>query len=378
MSVNSHSVTTSKTIIIVGFLLGLLLSWSLMSGDEQGRVNILHLVAVYVFLPVLSLIISLFSLSFGRGINLATLSSYIPFWRANLARSFLRQKQQPNSRLLFFYQSQLAAIAFSIASLSTFFILLLTTDVNFIWRTTLLNVELVHSLLDWLAIPWRFWTTAQPNLSLLELTQDSRLIQNYAETNNFGQWWQFILASQLFYALFLRSLVSISCKLLILRRESLSSIKTLATNKQGSNNLGAAANDIDELAEVTDQVNSNYALNNWCGLDEKLVAIIEQTIQRDCSNVSRQSELQAGPLVSHSQQMVSERWQNTQLLLVKGWEPPLAELADFMQNGRGYLLPLDWNEQGLKTLNIDHLNEWRRFISPLDKWQLLQLEFNHA
>jgi len=378
MSVNSHSVTTSKTIIVVGFLLGLLLSWSLMSGDEQGRVNLLHLVAVYVFLPVLSLFVSLFSLSFGRGINLASLSSYFPFWQSNLARSFLRQKQQPNSRLLFFYQSQLAAIAFSIASLSSFFILLVTTDVNFIWRTTLLDVETVHALLDWLATPWFFWTAAQPNLSLLELTQDSRLMQDYSENNNFGQWWQFILASQLFYALLLRSLVSVACKLLIVRRQSSSSIQIFSSRKKNPSSTHATVNDSTALAEVTHQVSSDYALNNWCGLDEKLVATIEQSIQQDSSNVSRQTNLPAGPLVSHSQQMVSERWQNTQLLLVKGWEPPLAELADFMQNGRGYLLPLDWNEESLKSLDVDHLNEWRRFILPLDEWQLLQLEFKRA
>jgi len=377
MSDNRHSVTTSKTIILVGFLLGILLSWSLMSGDEQGRVNILHLVAIYVFLPVLSLTISLLSLSFGRGINLATISSYVPFWGSDLARLFLRQKQQPNSRILFFYQSQLAAIAFSLASLSVFFILLITTDVNFIWRSTLLNVELVYLLLDWLATPWSFWASAQPNLSLLELTQDSRLIQDYSETNDFGQWWQFILASQLFYALSLRSLVSITCKFLMLRAASSSSIQSLGSNNKKSDKNVFSTKISDQLAEVTDQVKGDYSLNNWCGLANELVALIEKTMQQSSPNISRQSELQAGPLASHSQQMVSERWQDTQLLLVKGWEPPLAELADFMQNGCGYLLPLDWNEQGLRSLDSDHLDEWRRFIIPLEQWQLLQLDLKH-
>ena len=72
--------------------------------------------------------------------------------------------------------------------------------------------------------------------------------------------------------------------------------------------------------------------------------------------------------------MVSERWQETQLLIVKGWEPPLAELSDFMQNGRGYLLPLDWKEDDILPLSKSHLDEWRRFIKALPNWQLLQLE----
>ncbi|MCF6193896.1 MAG: DUF2868 domain-containing protein [Kangiellaceae bacterium] len=377
MSDNRHSVTTSKTIIFVGFLLGLFLSWSLMSGDQQGRVNILHLVAIYVFLPVLSLIISLFSLSFGRGLNLATISSHVPFWGSSLTRSFLRQMQQPNSKILFLYQSQLAAIAFSVASILVFFILLITTDVNFVWRSTLLNVELVYSLLDRLAMPWSFWTSAQPSLSLLEATQDSRLMQDYSEANNFGLWWQFILASQLFYAFLLRGLVSIVCKFLMLRAQSSSSIQSLGTNNRKLSKNSLSIEVKDELATVIYKIETDYTLNNWCGLSDNLVAVIEKIIQQSSPNISRQSVLQAGPLASHSQQMISERWQETQLILVKGWEPPLAELADFMQNGCGYLLPLDWSEQGLQNLNADHLKEWRRFVIPLGKWQLLQLGLSH-
>jgi len=348
-----------------------------MNGDEQGRVNILHLVLIYVFLPVVSLLVSIFSLIFGHGLNLAILSSKLPFWGGALRRSFLLQKQRPKSSLRFFYQSQLAALVFSFASLSVFFILLISSDVNFVWRSTLLSAELIHSLLNWLATPWIFWPEAQPSLDLLKLTQDSRLSQDYMNTSEFGQWWRFILAAQLFYAFFLRGLTAAICKLFLLKKEKSESILSVAKNKRFDHNMIEDYDQKVELAQVVYEIESDFALNNWCGLDKDLVAEVEQRIHHCTPQYSKNSELEAGPLVDHSAQMVSERWQDSQLLIVKGWEPPLAELADFMQNGQGYLLPLDWNEQGLQVLNSDHLNEWQRFVEPLSNWQLFQLKLLH-
>jgi len=350
-----------------------------MSGDAQGRVNILHLVIVYVFLPVTSLLISILSLLFGRGLNLAVLSSEIPFWGNQLKRSFLLQKQTPRSRLSFFYQSQLAALAFSISGLSVFFTLLVSSDINFVWRSTLLSAEFIYSLLNWLATPWEFWQGAQPSLDLLKQTQDSRLLQDYSNVKDFGQWWQFILAAQVFYAFFLRGLTATVCKVILLKNRNIVSLQSLKnsrgtranrTNLNQTLNLAADA----ELAEVVYHVESDFSLNNWCGLEQKILSEVEKKIHQSSPLFSKRSELEAGPFVSHSAQMVSERWQDPQLLIVKGWEPPLAELSDFMQNGQGYLLPMDWNEGGLQSLDTEHLAEWRRFILPLSNWKLLQLE----
>jgi len=364
-----YQVKTTNVVVIVAFMLGLFLSWGLFSGDEQGRVNLLHLVAVFVFLPIVSLLISSLSLVFGKGLNLAFLAGYIPFWSHQKRRDFLLQRQQPHSQFLFFYQSQFAAISFSLASLFTFFILLVSTDINFIWRSTLLNAEQIHPLLELLAVPWKFWPSAQPDLNLLIATQDSRLLNSNGNNikGQFGDWWQFILAAQVFYAFSLRILVivislSFSKTFSRVRIGAKSSAKKLKDSQR--QNLAKAP-----LAEIVNHIENDYALNNWCGISEHHLRNIEKRLTE-----KKTSELIAGPLASYSEQMVSERWQQTQLLIVKGWEPPLAELADFMQNGRGYLLPLDWNDEQLKSLKQIHLDEWRRFVQPLSRWQLLQLE----
>jgi hypothetical protein len=64
-------------------------------------------------------------------------------------------------------------------------------------------------------------------------------------------------------------------------------------------------------------------------------------------------------------------------VLVKSWEPPLAELADYLQTGDGYLMPLDWklsgSESTRKAIEPFHLEEWRRFTALQENWELLQL-----
>ncbi|MFT7133731.1 MAG: hypothetical protein ACI81O_002449, partial [Cyclobacteriaceae bacterium] len=66
------------------------------------------------------------------------------------------------------------------------------------------------------------------------------------------------------------------------------------------------------------------------------------------------------------------------VVLVKGWEPPLGELQDYLQSlvTGSYLLPVDWDESGVRRLTDVHLEEWRRFAGELDGWSVLQPEDN--
>lgn len=359
-----------KPTVIIGFLLGLVLSFGIMAGDEQGRVNILHLIVLYVFFPMISVIMSIISLNFGQGVNLAKLVSKLPIWGRKQSNNFLVLSQRANAKLNFFYLSQFSALSFSFASLLIFFILLITTDVNFVWRSTLLDVEFVHSLLEKLALPWLFWSTAQPDIELLKITQDSRMVQNQSGSE-FGQWWQFILAAQLFYAVLVRLLVLVGTRILLKLKEQnhkvVFSQRSVSTpNKKTS---------VTELVEPVNLIEENFALTNWGGLNESNLKSVKNKIKALSPDVSIIAQLDAGPLFPYSAQLVSARWQEPQLIIVKGWEPPLAELSDYIQNGQGYVLPLDWDKNKINTLSKEHLEEWGRFLIPFERWQLLQLEF---
>lgn len=355
---------TTKPILWIGFFVGAFASWTLLSGDQRGQVNILFLLLVYVAIPIISLFISSLSLIIGGGVNLAKLTSILPLWSNSIQMGFLRQKQSPLSKFYFFYQSQLAALSFSVASILILFMLLLTTDVNFIWRSTILTAEDIYPLLNSLAWPWQFWSSAQPELELLVATQDSRLTESKF-VNQLGQWWQFILATQLVYAFALRGVAIVVCQIVIFRKQSMGIDLRLVTERKSFNTISEGQ----QLAELITDTESDFAITNWGGVESSILnGVLNQ--------ISHQSiaELKAGPLASFPEQLVAERWQEPQLLVVKGWEPPLGELLDYMQNGRGYLLPLDWSSGQLKPISQHHLNEWRRFANSIKRWQVLQLE----
>ncbi len=356
--------STTKPILWIGFFVGAVASWGLLSGNQHGQVNILFLLLVYVALPIFSIVISSSSLLMGGGLNLAKLTSVLPIWSNKIQMAFLRQKQAPMSKLSFFYQSQLAALSFSAASILVLIILLLTTDVNFIWRSTILTADDIYPALSTLAWPWQFWPSAQPNFELLVATQDSRLTQG-SLTNQLGHWWQFVLATQIVYAFGLRGIAIIICQILFYRKQTQQPDIQLVTERKSANRV----NQDQQLADLITDTQSDFATTNWGGVESN-------DLNRIVSQLSHQpiAELKAGPLASYPEQLVAERWQEPQLLVVKGWEPPLGELLDYMQNGRGYLLPLDWSRGQLQPLSAHHLNEWRRFANSINHWQVLQPE----
>ena len=49
----------SRPILLLGFGLGLLLSITVLSGDDAGRVNLFYLLLVYLFIPLFGALISL-------------------------------------------------------------------------------------------------------------------------------------------------------------------------------------------------------------------------------------------------------------------------------------------------------------------------------
>jgi len=53
-------------VIAIGALIGVSLSWVALSGDSQGKINIFHLLLVYLIIPVLSIITSVLSLLFSK------------------------------------------------------------------------------------------------------------------------------------------------------------------------------------------------------------------------------------------------------------------------------------------------------------------------
>jgi hypothetical protein len=341
-------------VVLIGGLIGLLLSWTVLSGDQLGRVNIFYLLLVYLFIPVLSIVFSVISLVFGKGYNLARITIAIPFWPL-ATQSLLRKSRQLNvDKYWFLMQSQAAAIAFSIASLACFFTLLIATDLNFVWRSTVLEPIDVLPLLELVAWPWQFWSSAQPSLWLLEMTQDSRLIASNLDNQSYGAWWKFILATQICYSLLLRIILLFITKFWLERKVN-SDLELILQSKISNNK--PLSNLEDDVAVVTHHLPENITTLNWDNIATSVWESLEGSKSPTDNSIT----------VNRHQAIGIEA---EQLVIVKSWEPPLGELADYLNKGYGYVQPVDWDNSGQVKLQSKHLHEWQRFIKNLPKWKL--------
>jgi hypothetical protein len=361
---NYHVTRFSRPIAVVSFLLGFLLSLGVLNGDEAGRVNLLYLLFVYLLIPLLGAVLSVVSLIKGKGLNIARLLSALPIWTKAQQSQLFELRQQQVDKSWFFMQSQMAALAYACASLLTFLILLLVTDINFVWRSTLLTAEQLLPALQVIAAPWWFWESAQPTIELLRFTQDSRLSDTYENTQSFGQWWAFILATQIFYAFLLRGTLLFIAKVTIKRQQKANRHQPINSqpdshqNSSQSQGTPLKSSTSSKLADITHALPNDYVICNWAAFSDELIT---QTGLNTASLISK------GPLVAVPSELNNTA---TQLILVKAWEPPMGELQDYMHNGSGLLYPINLKQNKIMSPEQKHLQEWQRFTAQLDNWSI--------
>ena len=354
----TNTIELSRPIIIGGFVTGLILSFAVLNGDNAGRVNLLYLLLIFLFIPLVGAIISVVSLFNSKGVNIARAVISLPIWTGP-QRDFLHKiRQQHLDKQWLFLQSQAAAIAYSGASLLTFLILLLATDINFVWRSTLLNAEQLYPFLQFVSLPWFFWESAQPSLELLSATQDSRLTVQYGDTASFGQWWTFILATQIFYSFLLRGILLLIARSWIKRSSKNDIEEQLSIKRQ---NTPATAEPNYSLAPITNSLPIDFVLANWAGFAAK------QRLQLD---LTPSYELASGPQIASDENSEQKAHNVPQLILVKAWEPPMGELEDYMQQGQGLIFPINTRAEELIAPEPKHLIEWQRFTAQLPQWRI--------
>ena len=212
-----------------------------------------------------------------------------------------------------------------------------------------------------ISFPWRWWPEAQPSLLLLEQTRDFRLSNSALAMPDASQWWRFILAVQVCYSLLPRSLLWLSARQRVRSQYSASDLQQAS--------IVAAAPAVQaapELAEVVQVVSQPWTLLVW-GANQKDCI---KAIQSVCGQAEQVIELEAT-----SKSLAIE---HSVVVLVKSWEPPLAELADVLQllpqQGQRLILPVEWSKQALGEVRPVHFAEWRRFAATLPGWEVLQRE----
>jgi hypothetical protein len=352
----------ASALLFTGFIAGILIGAGALSGDELGRVNLLFFVFLFAFVPILGLIISSVLLLTQKN-GIAALIMKLPIWPKGLGLYAAQQELLGSKKNWLFLQSQCVVLAFAVGSLVVFFALLLGTDVNFVWRSTLLDAQSLLPALKIIALPWLFWADAQPTLGLLELSQNSRIDEG---GNGYSaNWWRFAIAAQISYNLVPR-LVMLLVATWRYRQESLAnSVGNLVNTMAKARNFSA---DTPPLASIAYTTPRDYELADWANIPPHCIRFITKSF----GGAKRKTTIDALTAVEKLDQRLLT---SPLVVVVKSWEPPLAELRDVLdslEHDEGYyILPLDWTDSQVVPIKPEHLAEWRRFAATLTNWQIL-------
>ena len=359
LRLRSHSVALA----LIALMLGLLAGVAVLSGDDFGRVNLLSSLSLFALLPSIGLVVTLLLLFLGRRNGIAALLIELPLAPKKLTSLHLTQRSGVRRQTALFSLSQSLTLSFATGNLVGFVLMLLATDVSFVWRSTLLDAATLFPILDTLASPWGFWQAAQPSLEMLNQTQDFRLRGALLEGNYVGQWWQFLLAAQLCYSIVPRALLWLFANNKFKRAAQLQD-----SEQDPSHQLAVVtpAPESDKLAASVSEIPANAVLFDCAHTSDALLSKIEKSLRVSAS-------YKAPTSFDFTLDGISPTSTPSFVVVVRSWEPPLAELADSIlaaftaeQRQNLFIAPIDWEsnqQQGdhLIRPNVAHSQEWRRF-----------------
>ncbi len=366
MQKNEHLLSLRSLSVALGLIaltLGLLASVAVLRGDDFGRVNLLYSLSLFTLLPSIGLVVTLLLLFLGRRNGIAALLIELPLAPKTLTSLLLTQRNGVRRQTALFSLSQSLVLAFATGNLLGFVLMLLATDVSFVWRSTLLDAATLFPILDTLASPWRWWQAAQPSLEMLNQTQDFRLLGASLEGNYVGQWWQYLLAAQLCYSIVPRALLWLFANNKFKRAAQLQD-----SEQDPSHQLAVVtpAPESDKLAASVSEIPANAVLFDCAHTSDALLSKIEKSLRVSAS-------YKAPTSFDFTLDGISPTSTPSFVVVVRSWEPPLAELADSIlaaftaeQRQNLFIAPIDWEsnqQQGdhLIQPTVAHTQEWRRF-----------------
>jgi len=297
----------------------------------------------------------------------------------------------PVARWQVLFWSQLAGVSFNLAALLCALLLITFTDLAFGWSTTL-KVDAVEfeAIVRAFSLPWAsFWPAAVPSSELIEHSRFFRLSSDTVNTvagQSLTGWWPFVLACMLFYGLLPRFLLLVISWLGLKR-----------TLKQQFAHHPAVVSLLQRLQEpeisLLDQSEDSVRVEQSEESEAGRRALPENTPttvilwgrELNESQLTEMVRNQMGLRVVETfsagggQSLAEDRMtlenavvrsSEVVLVVVRAWEPPLAETLDFLSSldqklasqSMIVILPLD--ESGAWGRREDAL-VWRRSLSTL-------------
>jgi len=419
--------TLHKVLLGLGLLLGMLTALATFDYDGWQRINLFVVIAVMCGLQLLLCALTLVVMlparftrcvpglpsaqSFLSLLNAGQWTGFItrllPGWQTSwktLSQQMKRREYLYSDvkKWIFLWQAQRLALAYHAGLLITLLLLVSFQDLAFGWSSTLaLETESIHRLTLWMSWPWHnLVPQAVPDVGLIDASRYFRIqgqvqVLSVETAQELGFWWQCILLSILFYGVFPRFVLWAICKRQLRQhcRLAIAShpeidhiVSRLSAHSVSTRSLEPGENRFDKTQDFSPNLRSkNSKFNsldlasidiiNWAQID-----VGDKELQQLFNPSSEISDVQAtksiakaGGICTHAEdeqliKKLSAAACQHVVLALKSWEPPLAELGDFIKA----LLRADIEQVSLllvapagKTVTCNNYQEWARFVAVL-------------
>jgi hypothetical protein len=351
---SSYLYRVTFTLVVIAFVLGLVSGVALLSYHGHEPVNVIYFMAVAVFLPLLTMLLTFFAMLRASSAENVLIHLSPAFWMEKIL-GFLPGKVQERikglkinpllANWIIIKRSQIIVLFFSLGLLLALVGVIVTKDIAFAWSTTLhISPEVFHGFLQSIAFPWReFAPSAVPSLELIEQSQYFRLgdkldEEMIAHASELGEWWKFLAFSTLFYAIFLRfgifilasfgysaaikrSLLTLNGTTKLLREINEPIISTHAEKNEKVFKSGDG-----DYSQVVHRLDASYdGIQGWAIPHDELLVLGERLkiiapIHNEVGGANTLEEDTEIVFKSHGEI----------LLFVKAWEPPTMDFVDYL------------------------------------------------
>jgi hypothetical protein len=380
----------SSAAVYLSRLLALVFGFAAMGGfllgSSRGLVNVLLLLSIFVLLQLLMSLLSAVTL-------LRTVSGHVPAALPANPASWIARRSFPDGRylresaavlrLLFLRHGQVLAALFTLGALAAFVLVPALTEFSFVWGSTFpIGNEFMQRLTAALAAPWSALlsgATVAPEVVASSRYHPALVNLDRAGIESMRGWWAFLFMCLLLYALLPRLLLWLGARVAyprVLRRSFLEypgADLVLGRMRRPLVSTQASKGENDEAAESRSgtpvaalPVDGRLLVLNWSdALAGESPGSFEELLSVAADNVMVAG---TGALEEERQQLRARGKGDFDhlLVVVKSWEPPMAELADLLEELAAiprctlYLLPLPG-----KAVPHRKVEDWRLFARGL-------------
>ncbi|MBT8347990.1 MAG: DUF2868 domain-containing protein [Sulfurovum sp.] len=351
---SSYLYRVTFALVLIAFILGLFAGIGLLSYNGQEPVNVIYFIAVAIFIPLFTIILTLLAMLRASTKESVLVHLSPAFWMEKIL-GFLPGNIQEHIKALqvnpllanwvIIRRSQLIVLFFSLGLLMSLLAVVVTKDLAFAWSTTLhITPETFHEFLHNVAFPWReIAPSAVPSLELIEQSQYFRLgdkldDEMISHASKLGEWWKFLAFSTLFYAVFLRFLMfilasfgfSAAVKQSILTLKGtprlLREINEPIISTHAKRGEKAFVSDDGNYANIVNRLDASYdVIQGWAISDNELLVL------GDSMKIISPKHFEVGGTNSFEDDAeVIFNSQGEVLLFVKAWEPPTMDFIDYL------------------------------------------------